>query len=313
MAIEVIERYLSSILTPALKGYGVSETFSEYTIDIVRMQMYSCLKHWTDISFRKTLLVIGSEEGPFYEPAGKNDVKCFVVVTIRNSPFETLQSKNYAETGLTSELSNDNIKSVTRAAITYFNKLDLTALSKQAQQSEQRDIYGELAAKYPVAWTALKHLAGTSGKKVEYTKVPFERPFVLDGVEFSDIDDSESIKIFLDGYSSEIDSSLTKALYNVLTYDTPLVVDCFKMLTRNIDKLLRILEYILTHDRAFATSNYYFENGYIERRTKPLKAAVCGKALEDMKNHFSQTAGLGYKHAAVLKSVYLSLLDDIKQ
>lgn len=69
-------------------------------------------------------MLLGSEEGPFYEPAGKADVKCFIVVTLRNSPIETIQSDNYVSAGMQNSLSSQDVKEITSGAIRFFNPLD---------------------------------------------------------------------------------------------------------------------------------------------------------------------------------------------
>lgn len=45
------------------------------------------------------------------------------------------------------------------------------------------------------------------------------------------------------------------------------------MSTRNFEKTLKILEFILTHDAQFITCNYLLSNGYVSRRKNLLKAA----------------------------------------
>ena len=50
------------------------------------------------------------------------------------------------------------------------------------------------------------------------------------------------------------------------------VVESLKSATRNFEKLLDILEFLLTHDLEFASTNFYIENGHVERRIKPLRA-----------------------------------------
>ncbi|KPU45701.1 hypothetical protein OXPF_09340 [Oxobacter pfennigii] len=158
-------------------------------------------------------------------------------------------------------MSDSQVKAVTGKAISYFNKLNFEELSKVAREDNHFDLYGELAQRFPVAWTALQRIAGSAGKKTEYTKVPFEKPFVLDGFIPVDIESNGMIEAVLDGYSLEIDPQLSESLYNAVAYGTPFTVDCFKMMTRNIEKLLKIMELLLTHDQAFVTSNYYIENG----------------------------------------------------
>ena len=101
---DAVSHYLNHILTPRLRGYGVTEQFLLYTVSTVHTQMTSLLRHWNDREFRNTVLLLGMEEGSFYEPPAKIEVRCFVVVTIRNSPIEMLQSNSYAEAGLSQGL-----------------------------------------------------------------------------------------------------------------------------------------------------------------------------------------------------------------
>ena len=101
---DAVSHYLNHILTPRLRGYGVTEQFLLYTVSTIHTQMTSLLRHWNDREFRNTVLLLGMEEGSFYEPPAKIEVRCFVVVTIRNSPIEMLQSNSYAEAGLSQGL-----------------------------------------------------------------------------------------------------------------------------------------------------------------------------------------------------------------
>ena len=81
---DAVSHYLNSILAPRLRGYGVSEHFLLRTIGIIHTQMTSLLRHWDDRVFKNTVLLLGLEEGSFYEPRAKIDIRCFVVVAIRN-------------------------------------------------------------------------------------------------------------------------------------------------------------------------------------------------------------------------------------
>ena len=103
---DAVSHYLNHILTPRLQGYGVTEQFLLYTISTIHAQMTSLLRHWNDRAFRNTVLLLGMEEGSFYEPPAKIEVRCFVVVTIRNSPIETIQSNTYPEAGLSQILNS---------------------------------------------------------------------------------------------------------------------------------------------------------------------------------------------------------------
>ena len=45
-----------------------------------------------------------------------------------------------------------------------------------------------------------------------------------------------------------------------------IVIDSFKYLSRNFEKNLKVLEFILTHDTIFLTNNYLIANDYVLRR-----------------------------------------------
>lgn len=306
---DAMAHYLENILTPALQRYGVSDSFIKYTIETIDLQASSLLRHWDDLGFRKAMLLLGSEEGFFYDPAGKNDIKCFVVVAIRNSPIETIQSDNFSSAGLTDAISNSDVKTITSGAVRYFNAKDFSALCKEVKSSTKPDLYQNIISRYPVAWSALQHLAVTSSKVVEYKKVSFDVPYQFEGYTWDMAtavgDDQDAkvkkVKSVFDGYSSEIDSPLMELLQNIAADSHGvLVVDSFKTATRNFEKLLKILEFLLTHNGAFATSNYYLENGHVERRIKLLRAA---HTFAQMEKNLSQLSGVGRKHAAALKSL----------
>ena len=273
---DAVSHYLNSILAPRLRGYGVSEHFLLRTIGIIYTQMTSLLRHWDDRVFKNTVLLLGLEEGSFYEPRAKIDIRCFVVVAIRNSPIETIQSDAYGEAGLSKSLPSKDVKEITSEAIRYFSKQDFAEMCRQAKLSARQDLYQELANEYPVAWAALKHLAET-----EITAMSGE---MKTGI--------------YDGYSPEIEPPLM-AFLKMLSADSngALIVDSLKSVTRNITKLLSILEFLLTRDLIFASTNYYMENGHVERRMKPLRA---GHSTNDMLRNVSNTSGLGYKHKAAL-------------
>lgn len=300
--------YLRSILSPFLARRGVSESFIDYTAQVIEQQGTSLLRNWDDLSFRKTMLLLGSEEGPFYEPAGKTDIKCFVVIAIRNSPLETIQSENYQEAGLTTALSSDDVKAITGSAIRYFNPLDFSLLAQKAKACDHPDLYRDIAAKYSVAWAALRSLGSTSAKVIDYPSVPVIAPYQFPqhllpaaGSSTNGAQTGRMAVSCYDGYTPAIDAILLEQLQKIVNIPNGvLLVDAFKTASRNFEKLLQIIEYILTRGKAFVTSNYYLENGHVERRIFPLRA---GHTVKEMQYHFTQTSGLGIKHSAALKAL----------
>ena len=298
---DAVAHYLDHILTPRLRGYGVSEQFLLYAVSTIHTQMISLLRHWDDRAFRNTVLLLGIEEGSFYEPPAKLEVRCFVVVAIRNSPIETLQSTAYAEAGLRQELTSKEVKEMTSEAIRYFSKQDFTELCSQAKGSTQRDLYLELAEEHPVAWAALQCLAGMKGKTADYPPVPVKAPYHIEGVADEAGATVESSKLTVgiyDGYSPEIEPPLMEYL-KMFSADSnrAMIVDSFKSVTRNVAKLMGILEFLLTRNLLFVSTNYYLENGHVERRMKLLRA---GHGPDEIKRNIANTANLAYRHKLIL-------------
>lgn len=303
--VEKVTQYLQDVLVPTLDHFRVPAAYTRQIIDTVELQMISFLRHWDDLAFRRTLLLLGSEEGPFYEPAGKVDVKCFVVLTLRNSPIETIQSDNYASAGMQSSLSSQNVKTITSGAIRFFNPLDFSSMCLQAKKCSGCDYYQEIVERHPVAWAALRALGTTSAKIIDYPKVQYNNPFSIEAcneIQINGEDESQkerlTKKVIFDGYSAMWDPQLLELLQKLSSSSGNIfVVESLKSATRNFEKLMDILEFLLTHDLKFVSTNFYMENRHVERRVKPLRAGHTSKETE---KNLSQTAGLGYRHAAAL-------------
>lgn len=263
-----VTQYLQDVLAPTLDHFHVPAAYARQIIDTVELQMISFLRHWDDLAFRRTLLLLGSEEGPFYEPAGKVDVKCFVVVTLRNSPIETIQSDNYASTGMQSSLSSQDVKTITSGAIRFFNPLDFSSMCLQAKKCSGCDYYQEIVERHPVAWAALRALGTTSAKIIDYPKVQYNNPFSIEAcneIQINCEDESQKKRLtketIFDGYSAMWDPQLLKLLRKLSSSSANVfVVESLKSATRNFEKLMDILEFLLTHDLKFVSTNFYIEN-----------------------------------------------------
>ena len=303
---EIIEQYLNNTLKPQLAALYAPDAFS-YTIRTVREQMLSAISHWNDVPFRKALLIIGEEEGSFYLPNADLDIRKFVVVTLRNSALESLHADNSQPTRHSRQLTPEDLKAITSAAIEYFMKVDFQALSNEIGLLEN-DIYGDIAKKYPASWMALTQIANTTRQVIEYEPVSIIeqpnlnmlKPQTAVSRSFRE-KQSEAIHLTTaDGYSMTIDQALLHLLKAVIENDIPFVGDGFKAISRNIEKLLAVMEYILGHDRMYITTNFLIKNGYVERRLKPLKPANEQRGII---RNWMDAAGLAKQHKSWLKAV----------
>lgn len=162
--------YIESILKPKLNNLGVSESFIKKISDVIYLQANSLLRHWDDTTFRKTILLLGLEEGMFYEPKSKTEIKNLIVMVIRNSPLETIQSDSYTQAGMKRIATDKDIKSITSSAIAYFGKQDFNAMSAYAKALDLPDYYFESLRSHPVAADTLYQTANSSSKLIDYPK-----------------------------------------------------------------------------------------------------------------------------------------------
>jgi hypothetical protein len=306
MAHEIVEKYISDTLKPQLTDFGVPSALIENVITSIREQMLSCLYHWNDITFRRTILVIGEEEGSFYSPKADPDIRSFVVVTVRNSPLESIHADSYNADGQGRRLTADDIRAVTSAAIKYFSNIDIPNITKGMNLSSG-DKYGELAGKYPISWAAFTALANSKKQTIEYEPIPLTkkpdlnnltRQHAVNGM-FFDEKRNQMMQVTADGYSMTIDLGLAHILDTIIKEKMPFFCDSFKGISRNVEKLFSVIEYIFGNGLFLISSNYIIANGYIERRIKPIKP---GHDHEEMIRNWKNNTGLTENHKKWLKA-----------
>jgi hypothetical protein len=170
----------------------------------------------------------------------------------------------------------------------------------------KNDVYGKLSVKYPVVWKALDELANSKADVREYVPVvnatpvtlkiliPTQEPtLAIPGVK------TAVHNTAADAYSMTLDTVLQKTLECSVKEQMPFLVSSFKVLSRNIKKLLLIMEYLLSRGAMFVTANYFLQNGHVERRNKIIMA---GHSLDDMNNNLASLEGLGPRHGFILKT-----------
>lgn len=302
--LDEVEFYLQNKLKVRLQKYGVSCQFTGQIIDNVKMQIYSFIKLWNDITIRKGLLTIGMEEGLFYLPKAKKDVQCFIVVAIRNSLIETIQSEDFSRTGLQKTISGNPMQEITQEAIIYFNKLDFCNLSKKMNVTDEFNYYQNVLVKCPIAWEALHQIGLSNTKKIIYTSVVASTPLKIESFNSTCEHNVNSLNkkvVIEDGMSEELDDTLLQILRQIANGDLKIFyADSLKFLTRNFKKLMTVMDFMLSNDCAFVTNNYYIENGYIEIRTSLIPAS---HNVAESTKKLHNTAGLGRKHKFAIKQL----------
>lgn len=292
--VEEVEYYLDNILKKQLENFTDSNV--DKIIDNVRMQIYSLIYHWNDIEIRNTILLAGLEEGSFYLPNANNYIRSFVVVAIRNSYIESAGSQFYKSYDFGRQILDSEMKDITGAAIKYFKELDLSTLALKINLDAENDYYLNIIKKYPNSFEVLKILANSNKNEVYFDKLSISScsNIFVNGMNTSGGRDRTTIE---DGYTDTIGLDLIKAIQSFKEHDIPFISNSFKFITRNYEKLLRVIQFLLESDMTLVTSNYYISNGYVSKRNKLLRVAHTDKERDiSMRN----VTGLSKKHAKVI-------------
>lgn len=290
--IKEVEKYLIEILKPQLEKYGLYN--NENIIDSIRIRMYSLLKNWNDLEYRNTVFLFSNEEALFYEPVVKDEIRNFVVTTIRNSLIESAHSNFYKDCSYETQLIHDRIKEITIKALNYFKKFSFKDLVKEI--GNINDYYKDITSKYELAWSVLTKLANLKGKDLYFDKIIINKKMV-ELPKPKSIATIKTDRVIEDGMTLEFNEKLIEIVDTTLKSKIPFFTDSFKFLSRNFEKLLLTIEYILQNDGTYITFNYYISNNYISKRAELLKPA---HSIEEIKNKFKHNCKLSKKHKKIL-------------
>ncbi len=270
---EQIEFYTWNILKKQLQQNKVPSHILYKIMDDIKIHLYSIIANWCNIEFRNAILIIGSEEGNFYEPQNEL-IASMVVVTIRNSLLEGICSNNYKSYGCNAYLKDNTIKEITKTAIEYFSKINLSEISQTLDI--ENDFYKEITNKYPNAIKSLIELAKCTKENREHTyKNNIKEIYVPEELK-NNINNTNNLKQYVveDGISPKFNTAICSYLNDIKDNKSKFfVTDSFKMITRNFEKLLKILEFILTKKAILLTTNYLITYNYVSRRENLLKAS----------------------------------------
>lgn len=299
---ETIEKYIEEILANTLEKFTITNNVIQEIKDSVRENIYSIIFHWNNIEFRKALLITGMEEAEFYEPEAPIDIKCFVVIAVRNSYLEQIFSDDCTKIGMDKPVDEEKVLLVTKGAIEYFKNVDFSDLAKKIQLAEENDKFLKIAKQYPMAWNALVQLGKCNSKKQIYDKVKIEKKITLDEYNSKEENVGNKLKEIESGITKELSQDLIQILKNIIKdKEGILYVDCFKMLTRNFEKLAKVIEIILENEAYFLTSNYMIGNTYVAKRKKIYRAAHTTKEAYEKVKKGSFLNDLSKTHRTILK------------
>jgi len=294
--------YADSILSPQLRALGLNVAQESIVVSNVCVRLGSLLKHWQDRVFRQTALFPGVEEATFYDPETADlEVRAFVVVGIRNSLVEDLGASKPATSALKLRrpvLTDPRMRTVTLAAIEHFCKCDLAGLQPQSALASDEDVFGALSVEFPTAWRVLSLLANAAGSEVIFDPLNAP-PAALPSTEYRAGVTGSMVTSVSSGIDPAFDSGLLSYLAQVKNKEVDLFFsDSFKAVTRNTQKLLRTIEFVLSNGAAFVTHNYYLAQNYASRRQTLLRPChYVSEATAKLNNQ----RGLSERHKSALR------------
>jgi hypothetical protein len=290
--LELIDSYTKTELSVLLLSLGAPRDAVRRIRDDVATRLRSVLSLSPEI--RQTILFLGLEEALFYEPKTADlDLKCLVVVAVRDSELENVASVE----GVAPDLGTNLVmKTVTTVAINTFQKGDLFST---LTTPPQLNTYAHLPSTYPLAWEAVTHLSRLSETSIEsHYDTPSGNPQPA-AFDFSDRGEVGMVKTIKSGMDPSIDE-LSDLLASVAKGEMEFFfTDSFKTITRNPDKLLYIIEFLLSHQKALVTNNFYISPGYVSRRPKLLRPVNLEKKGSKMK--LGSASDLSKEHATAMK------------
>jgi hypothetical protein len=309
MMTDAIDVYLDTILTPQLEHLGV-QSFPgaiEAVVTDIRLRLQSVLSLWHDKQTRNTLLLLGREEGAFYEPRSASlEVRTFVVVTVRNSLLEDLgipgASLIPADVPEANKpMQEADVRLITEAAIRYWQAIDVQSL-RILPPAVADDPFCRLLKDSPHAWHVLSTLANTRERTVTFALCQAPRPSLPKAtVEH----DPEERSVVLSGITPEFDTLMVSSLRAIrngrLQY---LYSDSWKWLTRHPGKLYRALDFALAHGGTVVTQNYLLTATMACRRRAFVRPAHTVDELYSKFHYARLLDGLELAHQGVL--AYLS-------
>jgi hypothetical protein len=289
--VNLIQEYTQELLLPHLQALALSKPQRAIVIADVSQRLESLLFQW--------ILVLGTEEASFWEPSTASlEIRSFVVVAIRNSLIEDLGASHPYTKLLEVRkklLRDEQMPAITSEAIRYFDKASFDAPRAQPK----RDLFGDLLRQYPNAWHALS-LLGCSSEDEIACEIP-----IIEG-ESMDTKDSqwkvERHDVVASGIDPRLDAQLLDILRKIKLKQAPLFFSpSFKFITRNPEKLLYVIDYVLRYGGTLTTLNYLMSPTYLARRNPLIRPAHYTSEIEAQ---VANPCGLGARHKDLLASLF---------
>jgi|GEM_PF-1496070 hypothetical protein len=277
-----------------LRSLSVDKSLAKTVAEDIEQRVRGILVHWNDETLRTAFLAHGMEEAMFNAPSDVDrDIRALVVVAVRNSLIEALHYKPTKDSP--QKVDENAMRDITEGAAKHLQSLDLEAFSNDGAEP-LKDIYIRLVNKYPLAYKALWYLGDSASVNCYWPADRTTKPLM-----FPKKAADKNASTCLSGISGDMDAKLVHALRSIRNGEVSFFyADSFKWVTRNIEKLYRVIDYVLCCGSAVVTYNYYISNGYISQRVNPRPPA---HTTSEVVAKLREIDGVSARHYEVLKIV----------
>jgi len=295
----VIQGYTQSVLLPQLRSLALSKRQREIVLEDVSRRLESLLFHWNDQTFRRTILMLGTEEATFWEPQTASlEIRSLVVVAVRNSLIEDLGASQPYTKALESrkkQLRDEQVPWITSEATKFLEAANLDAVQVQPK----RDLFGDLRRRFPTAWHALSLLSGSSQDEI-VCELPIVAPESMEssGSRWQ----VQHLNVVASGIDPRLDAYLVDILRQIKQRSLRMFFSpSYKSITRNPEKLLFVIDHILRHGGTLMTPNYLFSPPYLSRRSPLIRPIHYTSEIEAQ---VANPVGLSERHKELLASLF---------
>jgi hypothetical protein len=295
-----VQEYTQSVLAPQLLSLGLNKHQRQLVLDDVTHRLESLLFHWADLPFRRTVLVLGTEEATFWEPRSASlETRSLVVVTVRNSLLTDLNADRAYTPKLRSRkqlLPDERMPWITGEAINFFQEANLDVVKVQPEQ----DLFGSIPGRFPNAWHVLSLLGNSPANEIE-CQLPKAEGEPMDLLALRGC--AESCTVIESGIDPDLDKYLLEALTLIERREIgALFTPSFKHITRNPEKLLSVIDHVLWYGGTVLTPNYLLSPTYLACRS-PLLRPI--HSTDEMASRLANPEGLSQRHKGALASLEL--------
>jgi SEC-C motif len=256
-----IEGYSGQVLRPWLAAKGIDAERARGAVADIGLRLSALAARWDNADELLPLL------GPFLDIALWNDpaqvsvvVRAAVTVGVRNSALEDLHVE-----GLVAE---EDWRDLTVAAAQHFADWDFAPGANEPVTPVDSDPFEALRCGQPVSWAAFRQVVRWQpGATVTYPS-PKREPLPPPNADFES-ERTEAGEHVVHAMDSRIDHRLAHALAAIARGETAgLVLPSLKHISRNLGKLYRVTETVLSNGGRIQTANVSITAGRVSWRNR---------------------------------------------